>query len=118
MEIVNEIWKDIKGYPQYQISNMGRIWSCRQNRYMKPYKNNKGYQMIKLIAVNGKRKAELVHRLVALNFIDNPEHKPEVNHINHIRDDNRLENLEWVTHSENNMLGRKLPYKHKQKEKI
>lgn len=68
--------------------------------------------MINIIAINGKRKGELVHRLVALHFIDNPEGKPEVNHINHIRDDNRVENLEWVTKSENNTLGRKLPYKH------
>ena len=73
-----------------------------------------GYLQINLVAANGKRKKELVHRLVAITFIDNPENKPEVNHINHIRDDNRLENLEWVTHGENNTLGRKLSYKHKQ----
>ena len=108
-----EIFKDIKGYPQYQISNMGRVWSKYRNRYMNPVANNKGYLQIKLIAVNGKRKNELVHRLVALHFIDNPENKPEVNHINHIRDDNRVENLEWVTKSENNTLGRKQHFKWK-----
>lgn len=106
-----EVFKDIKGYPGYQISNLGRVWSCKRNRYMKPVANNAGYLQIKLIAVNGKRKGELVHRLVALHFIDNPEGKPEVNHINHIRDDNRVENLEWVSKSENNTLGRKQPYK-------
>ena len=106
-----EIWKDIKGYPGYQISNLGRVWSSKRNRYMKPVANNGGYLQIKLIAVNGKRKNELVHRLVALHFIDNPDNKPEVNHINHIRDDNRVSNLEWVSKSENNTLGRKLPYK-------
>lgn len=115
MENTNEVWKDIKGYPGYQISNYGRIWSSKQHgRYMKPSPNNRGYLQINLIAKNGKRKKELVHRLVAIAFIDNPEGKPEVNHINHIRDDNRVENLEWVSKSENNALGRKLPYKHKQ----
>ena len=99
-----EIWKDIKGYPGYQISNLGRVWSSKRNRYMKPVANNGGYLQIKLIAVNGKRKNELVHRLVALHFIDNPDNKP-------IRDDNRVSNLEWVSKSENNTLGRKLPYK-------
>ena len=69
---------------------------------MNPVANNCGYLQIKLIAANGKRKNELVHRLVALHFIDNPEGKAEVNHINHIRSDNRAENLEWLTKSENN----------------
>ena len=50
---------------------------------------------------NGKVRTEKVHRLVAIAFIDNPNNLPEVNHINHIRDDNRVENLEWVDHKEN-----------------
>lgn len=107
-----EVFKDIKGYPGYQISNRGRVWSAKRNRYLFPVVNNRGYLQIKLIAANGKRKGELVHRLVALHFVDNPEGKPEVNHINHIRDDNRFENLEWVSKSENNTLGRKQHYTH------
>ena len=114
MEIAGnmEIFKDIKGYPEYQISNKGRIWSKYRNRYKSTWINNRGYEIVNLIAVNGKWKHESVHRLVALTFIDNPEHKPEVNHINHIRDDNRMENLEWVTHGENNTVGRKQHYTH------
>lgn len=108
-----EIFKDIKGYPDYQISSKGRIWSKKRQRYLSPFTNNSGYKVINIIAINGKRKGELIHRLVALTFIDNPENKPEVNHINHIRDDNRVENLEWVTKSENNTLGRKQHYTHK-----
>lgn len=107
-----ETWKDIKGYPGYQISNLGRIWSVKSHKYLSPFTNNRGYKVINIIAINGKRKGELIHRLVALAFIDNPEGKPEVNHINHIRDDNRVENLEWVTHSENNTIGRKQHYTH------
>ena len=105
-----EIFKDIKGYPDYQISNYGRIWSCKVNKYMSPVTNNKGYLQIKLIAANGKRKGELVHRLVALTFIDNPEGKPEVNHIDRNKTNNHVENLEWVTHSENNTLAKKGHY--------
>ena len=97
-----EIFVDIKGYPGYQISNLGRVWSAKRNRYMNPVANNSGYLQIKLIAANGKRKGELVHRLVALHFVENPEGKPEVNHINHRRQDNSATNLEWVTKSENN----------------
>lgn len=114
MENVKEVWKDIKGYPNYQISNLGNVWSVKRQRKLSPYTNNKGYKAINIIAANGKRKGELIHRLVALAFIDNPEGKPEVNHINHIRDDNRVENLEWVSKSENNTLGRKQHYTHKQ----
>ena len=97
-----EIFKDIKGYPGYQISNLGRIWSSKRQRYMKPVNNGTGYLQIKLIAANGKRKNELVHRLVALHFVDNPDGKPEVNHIDHCRQNNDATNLEWVTKSENN----------------
>lgn len=61
---------------------------------MSPVANNKGYLQIKLIAANGKRKGELVHRLVALTFIDNPEGKPEVNHIDRNKTNNHVENLE------------------------
>lgn len=97
-----EIWKDCKGYEgKYQISNLGRIWSVKRQQYMKPQKDTCGYLRIQLYTKNGKLRTEKVHRLVALAFIDNPDGKPEVNHINHVRDDNRVENLEWVTHKEN-----------------
>ncbi len=106
-----EVFKDIKGYRGYQISNKGRVWNAKKQRFVATFHNNNGYEQVHMYANNGKRKHELVHRLVALAFIDNPENKPEVNHINHIRDDNDVENLEWVTKSENNTLGRKLPFK-------
>ena len=106
-----EVFKDIKGYRDYQISNKGRVWNARKQRFVATFLNNNGYEQVHMYANNGKRKNELVHRLVAIAFIDNPERKPEVNHINHIRNDNVVENLEWVTKSENNTLGRKLPHK-------
>ena len=68
---------------------------------MKLQKDACGYLRVQLYMGNGKGRTEKVHRLVAIAFIDNPDNLPEVNHINHQRDDNRVENLEWVTHKEN-----------------
>lgn len=100
-----EIWKDIKGYEGlYQVSNWGRIWSSRKQRYMKPY-DNKGYLRVDLIAKNGKRKQEFVHRLVALTFIDNPENYTIVNHKDENKTNNCVENLEWCSREYNNNYG-------------
>ena len=98
-----EIFKDIKGYPSYQISNMGRIWSAKSHKYLSPFINNSGYLQINIIAANGKRKGELIHRLVALAFVDNPEGKPEVDHIDKDKMNCRADNLRWATRSENNL---------------
>ena len=96
-----EIFKDIKGYPDYQISTQGRVWSIRKQKYMKPQINNMGYYQLNMFATNGKVKKELIHRLVALTFIDNPNNYPQVHHINHNPQDNRVENLQWVTGKQN-----------------
>lgn len=101
VETVNEIWKDIKGYPNYQISNLGRIWNNKTQRYLKPSAMSNGYLAVNLVAVNGKRKKELVHRLVAIAFIPNPNHYPEVDHKDRNRTNNLVENLDWVSHSKN-----------------
>jgi len=92
--------KQIKDYPHYDIYNDGRIFSKRHNKFLKPFKNYKGYLMVKL-TYNYNPKSIAIHRLIALNFIPNPENKPQVNHINGIKIDNSVENLEWVTGSEN-----------------
>lgn len=108
-----EIWKDIKGYEGlYQVSNLGRIKSLgrtqrcqgnkqeyRKERIMKQHLRG-GYYQVSLCK-NSKHKHFGVHRLVALVFLDNPEAKEEVNHKNGIKTDNRVDNLEWVTRSEN-----------------
>ena len=112
---MKEIWKDCKGYEGlYQVSNQGRIWSVRKQRYLSQNRktgSNEGYMEVVLIAKNGKKKYERVHRLVALAFLDNPNSFPVVNHLNGIKDDNRVENLEWTTvrgntkHAVDNDLG-------------
>lgn len=94
-----EIWKDIEGYPNYQVSNMGRVKSLNYNRtgkekILKPSKCR--YVMVGLNK-DGKSKHFSVHRLVASAFIPNPNNLPYINHINEIKTDNRVENLEWCT---------------------
>ena len=109
-----ETWKDIAGYEGfYQVSNSGRVKSLdrymdrldgkrgyRISKILKPQYNWKGYKSVTL-KKNGTYKPMFAHRLVALHFIPNTENKPQVNHINGIKDDNRVENLEWCTAKEN-----------------
>lgn len=112
MEI--EIWKPVIGYENsYSVSNLGNIKS-HDRESVKTYKgvvtgtvkvkginikkmlNKSGYYCVDVI-----KKNMLVHRLVAIHFIDNPDNKETVNHINGIKTDNRVCNLEWATRQEN-----------------
>lgn len=96
-----EIWKEIKGYEGlYEVSSEGRVRRLIKGNYL-TFKNSNGYQRVGL-CIHSKQKWFLVHRLVAQTFIPNPDEKPEVDHINCDRCDNRVENLRWVTAKENN----------------
>lgn len=97
IKISNEIWKNINKYPNYYISNFGRIKN--KKNILRPSITN-GYYGINLF--NKEKKIRMqIHILVAKQFINNPKDLPFVNHINGNRLDNRIENLEWIDNSGN-----------------
>jgi len=121
MQYKEEIWKDIKEYPGYQVSNWGRVRSLNylhtgQMVVLKLSKNKYGYLEVGLCK-NGKKKSRKVHRLVAVAFIPNPLNLPEVNHKDENKENNFVwvnedgtidlekSNLEWVSHIQNCRAG-------------
>jgi len=121
---MEEIWKDIKDYEgYYQISNYGRVRSLDRTviviRYDKDYKINlKGSIMNCSLNISGypnvslhkerKRQVARVHRLVAEAFLDNPNNYETVNHIDSVKTNNRIDNLEWCTASDNRLHARNI----------
>lgn len=114
---MQEVWKDIKGYEGiYQASNFGRIksleriWYSGRNRCIKKTKpeqimkyrlaKNTGYCLLKFVK-DGNEKHFFVHRLIAETFIPNPNNLPEVNHKDGNKENNCMDNLEWVTSKDN-----------------
>lgn len=99
-----EIWKDIEGYNgKYIVSNMGRVARITKMKglhYLKGQLNHKGYLRVNLIKKH-KYHSFRVHRLVGLAFIPNPLNKPQINHKDGNKLNNRVDNLEWVTNEEN-----------------
>ena len=100
---MKEIWKDVKGYEgMYCVSNFGRVKSFKRKKAMilKPFYNMDGYLNVEL-RDSKSRKTISVHRLVAIAFVPNPLNKPQVNHIDEVKTNNNISNLEWVTQKEN-----------------
>ena len=113
-----EIWKDIEGYEgYYQVSNTGRVKAldrevkCKTGKLLKykslifkPINNGKGYMKV-VLSKKGASKSFYIHRLVCDAFLPKVEDKNHVNHINEIKSDNRVENLEWCNQHYNNNYG-------------
>lgn len=95
-----EEFKKIENYNNYSVSNLGNIRNDKTGRILKTYTKPSGYVQVQL---GRKTVPQYVHRLVAIAFISNPDNKPQVNHKNGVKYDNRVENLEWVTASENDL---------------
>lgn len=96
-----ELWKDVVDYEGlYEVSNYGRVKNKKRDRLLSPHSDRAGYIKVGLYK-DGKQKGQFVHRLVAMAFIDNPEEKSDVNHIDGDKSNNHVENLEWNTRSEN-----------------
>lgn len=118
----SERWEDIAGYEGfYKVSSYGKVFSVRTNILLSADIST-GYPTV-VLSVNRVKKKFLVHRLVAAAFIPNPEGKRCVNHINGIKVDSRVENLEWCTHSENEIhsfkkLGKKIKHSDSTKQKL
>lgn len=98
---MEEIWKSVTGFERYyKVSSFGRVLSLRRNKIMSPDLSRQGYPCVFLKGKNKKRRV-FIHRLVCEEFIPNTENKLQIDHINTIRTDNRVENLRWVTATEN-----------------
>ena len=98
----NEIWKSVKNYEDlYEVSNFGRVKSLIKDKILSHCKSQNDYCRVALYK-NKNAKMKSVHRLVAESFLINYDNKPQVNHINCIKNDNNVNNLEWCTSVENN----------------
>src|SRR6188768_1474113 len=96
MANLQEVWLPIKDYPNYQISNLGKIRNLKRDKFLNFGFHNKGY-LLATLWKNNNQKTYTVHRLVAETFIPNINDNPQINHKNSIKTDNRVENLEWCT---------------------
>lgn len=95
---MTEEWREVACAPGYQVSDHGHVTGKRKQ--LKLHKNPDGYQ-VTTVYIEGKPSTHFVHRLVALAFIPNPLDKPIVDHVNHVREDNRVSNLRWSSLAEN-----------------
>jgi len=112
-----ENYTKIIGFENYEVSDIGNIRKIKTKRILKPCKfKNTGYYYVDL-CISGKKNRKTIHRIVLESFNLNSEMKEQVNHINGIKSDNRLVNLEWNTSSENQKNSIKIGLRHTRGEK-
>ena len=99
-DVDEELFKSIDGYDNYSISNFGNVKNNKTNRILKPGNHKQGYKQINLCK-NGKQKFFLIHRLVGIAFLENPDNKQKVDHIDNNPSNNNVKNLRWATSSDN-----------------
>lgn len=102
-----EIWKTIPISTRYEASTHGRIRNKKTGRVHKSSETPLGYQAVGISGTHGEEITKLVHRLVAITFLPNPENKPTVNHLKHGRSNNNVSNLEWASRQRQNEHSRK-----------
>lgn len=102
-----ETFVEIEGFENYEVSILGKVRNIKTGKILKPSLWNNGYLMHRLYK-NNKQKRLYLHRILATAFIDNPEGKPCVNHIDENKLNNDLNNLEWCTVKENNVHGTRM----------
>ncbi len=101
MVIINEEWRSINSYINYQVSNVGRVRNSKTGRILKPKLGSNGYFTVGL-SKNGGVKTHMIHQLVAREFLENPNGKPCIDHIDGNKTNNSLENLRLCSYSQNN----------------
>lgn len=116
--LTGECWLPVKGFPNYLISNRGRVYSLPRVRYDNPRYNKRGKLLIPrlgrqgylyvCLCNKGKVTTKKIHRLVAETFVPNPENLDCVNHKDEIKTNNFVENLEWCTNAYNLRYGDRL----------
>ena len=99
MDTEKEIWLEISDHEEYEVSNFGNIIKSKTGKMLTPKIENGNYNVV-LVCSDGKRRTYLIHRLVALAFLENPEKKDLVIHKDKNKSNNRVSNLEWKTRSE------------------
>jgi hypothetical protein len=97
---MEEVWKDVNGFPGYMVSSLGRV-KGRKGWILSPTIRKHGYKSVSLYTTKTEYTTVQVSRIVAFAFLPNPENKPHVDHVNRMTGDNRVENLRWATPSEN-----------------
>lgn len=102
-----ETFVKIDGFEKYEVSNLGKVRNIKSGRLLKSYLDKDGY-LKHCLSEHNKKKYLFLHRIIAIAFIDNPEEKSCVNHIDENKTNNDLSNLEWCTVKENNIHGTRI----------